>query len=75
MSEVMPLIARLDQRNQELLQGAVLTREWNGHVHRVMVVEDGFAWEGRTYDSLSRVASPLPGPNGTAPGSSGSGRP
>ena len=66
-SEVMPLTARLDQRNKELLQGAVLTREWNGHVHRVMVVEDGFAWEGRTYDSLSRVAFAITGTKWNGP--------
>ena len=66
-SEVMPLTARLDQRNQELLQGAVLTREWNGHVHRVMVVEDGFAWEGRSYDSLSRVAFAITGTKWNGP--------
>jgi Protein of unknown function (DUF2924) len=66
-SEVMPLTARLDQRNQELLQGAVLTREWNGHVHRVMVVEDGFAWEGRTYDSLSKVAFAITGTKWNGP--------
>jgi hypothetical protein len=63
----MPLTARLDQRNQELLQGAILTREWNGHVHRVMVVEDGFAWEGRTYDSLSRAAFAITGTKWNGP--------
>ena len=32
-----------DQRRRGLLLGTVLTREWNGQMHRVMVVEDGFA--------------------------------
>ena len=66
-SEVMPLTARLDQRNQELLQGAILTREWNGQVHRVMVVEDGFAWEGKTYDSLSKIAFAITGTKWNGP--------
>ncbi len=39
------------------MPGTVLTREWNGSIHRVMVVDDGFAWEGCTYDSLSKIAS------------------
>ena len=66
-SEVMPLTARLDQRNRELLQGAILTREWNGHVHRVTEVEDGFAWEGRSYDSLSRIAFAITGTKWNGP--------
>ena len=66
-SEVMPLTAKLDQRNQELLQGAILTREWNGHDHRVMVVGDGFAWQGKTYDSLSKVAFAITGTKWNGP--------
>ena len=66
-SEVMPLTARLDQRNRELLQGAILTREWNGHAHRVMVVKDGFVWEGRTFDSLSRIAFAITGTKWNGP--------
>jgi hypothetical protein len=66
-SEVMPLTAKLDQRNQELLQGAILTREWNGHDHRVMVVGNGFAWEGKIYDSLSRVAFAITGTKWNGP--------
>jgi hypothetical protein len=66
-SEVMRLTAKLDQRNQELLQGAILAREWNGHLHRVMVVEDGFAWEGRTYDSLSGIALAITGTKWNGP--------
>jgi Protein of unknown function (DUF2924) len=66
-SDVRALIDRIDQRNQDLLPGAILTREWNGHTHRVMVVANGFAWEGQTYDSLSSVALAVTGTkwNGT----------
>jgi Protein of unknown function (DUF2924) len=61
------LTDRIDQRNQDLLPGAILTREWNGHTHRVMVVADGFAWEGHTYDSLSSVALAVTGTKWNGP--------
>ena len=61
------LTDRIDQRNQELLLGAILTREWNGHDHRVMVVADGFAFEGKTYDSLSKVALAITGTKWNGP--------
>ena len=66
-SDLIPLTEKLDQRNQELLQGSILTREWNGHHHRVMVVENGFAWEGRTYPSLSKVAFAITGTKWNGP--------
>jgi hypothetical protein len=66
-SEVMPLTAKLDQRNQELLQGAILTREWNGQDYRVMVVGNGFAWEGKTYGSLSKIAFAITGTKWNGP--------
>ena len=27
----------------------MLAREWNGRMHRVAVLADGFAWNGKTY--------------------------
>jgi hypothetical protein len=39
-----------------LKPGAVLTREWRGRIERVMALEDGFAWNGKAYPSLSAVA-------------------
>ena len=36
--------------------GSVLVREWAGRPQRVMAMDDGFAWEGKTYRSLSEVA-------------------
>lgn len=61
------LTDKLDQRNQELAPGAILTREWNGRDHRVMVLADGFAFEGKTYDSLSRVAFAITGTKWNGP--------
>jgi hypothetical protein len=42
-------------------------REWNGHAHRVMVVDQGFAWSGKTYDSLSKVAFAITGTKWNGP--------
>lgn len=41
--------------------GTLLVREWEGTLQRVMVLERGFAWNGQTYDSLSRVARAITG--------------
>ena len=46
-----------------LRAGALLVREWNGKLERVMVLEDGFAWNGRSYGSLSQVAGAMTGTN------------
>ena len=66
-AEVTPLTDVFDQRRRELLPGTVLTREWNRQHHRVMVVADGFAWEGRTYDSLSKIAHAITGTKWNGP--------
>ena len=44
-----------------LRPGTLLTREWNGRMETVMVVADGFAWNGRTFASLSAVARAITG--------------
>jgi hypothetical protein len=62
-----PLTARLEQRNRQLSPGTVLTREWNGQHHRVMVLDEGFAWEGRTYKSLSEIAKAMTGTKWNGP--------
>jgi Protein of unknown function (DUF2924) len=46
-----------------LQSGALLVREWNGHFERVMVLDDGFAWDGGVYPSLSQVAKAITGTN------------
>jgi hypothetical protein len=54
-------LVSFDQKRTELTPGTVLVREWDRHSQRVMVVADGFAWNGRTYDSLSKVAFAITG--------------
>src|SRR5260370_26557867 len=46
----------LGQRTAELRPGTTLGREWNGQMHRVVVLTEGFAWNGKTYRSLTKVA-------------------
>ena len=43
--------------------GALLVREWNGKLERVMVLEDSFAWNGQTFGSLSQIAKAMTGTN------------
>jgi hypothetical protein len=44
-------------RNQPTLQpGTVLVREWDGKAQRVKVLDEGFAWNGTTYRSLTEIA-------------------
>jgi hypothetical protein len=40
---------------------ALLAREWNGRLERVMILDKGFAWNGETYGSLSQVAKAMTG--------------
>jgi hypothetical protein len=46
----------MGQRTAELRPGTMLGREWNGQMHRVAVLTEGFAWNGKTYRSLTKVA-------------------
>jgi hypothetical protein len=39
----------------------LLVREWKGKLERVMVLDKGFAWNGRTFGSLSQVAKAVTG--------------
>ena len=47
--------------------GTVLGREWNGQMHRVTVLENGFAWKGKTYPSLSKIALAITGTRWNGP--------
>ena len=55
------------RRRAELKPGTILMREWNALTYRVMVVDDGFALNGKTYDSLSKVAFAITGTNRNGP--------
>jgi hypothetical protein len=46
-----------------LRPGALLVREWRGKLERIMVLEEGFAWNGRNFGSLSQIAKAMTGTN------------
>ena len=60
-------LVSFDQKRTELTPGTVLVREWDRHSHRVMVMADGFAWNGQTYDSLPKVALAITGTKWNGP--------
>lgn len=59
--DIQTLSSELVNRRADLRTGTILVREWNDRPHRVMVMADGFAWNGRSYDSLSAVAFAITG--------------
>ncbi len=61
------LVADLNLPRTELRPGTLLTREWDGHLQRVMVLADGFSWNGETYRSLSKVAFAMTGTRWSGP--------
>ena len=61
------LVADLNRSRTELRAGTLLTREWDGRLQRVMVLADGFSWNGKTYRSLSKVAFAITGARWNGP--------
>jgi hypothetical protein len=47
--------------------GSVLVREWKGRSHSVMVLADGFAYDEKTYSSLSEIACLITGTRWNGP--------
>jgi hypothetical protein len=66
-SAVSARLVSFDQKRTELTPGTVLVREWDRRSQRVMVMADGFAWNGETYDSLSKVAFAITGTKWNGP--------
>jgi Protein of unknown function (DUF2924) len=62
-SDARPFETRIPTTREgaNLRAGALLAREWNGKLERVMVLEKGFAWNGQTYVSLSQIAKAMTG--------------
>ena len=57
----------LDRQQTTAEAGTMLVREWKGRKHRVMVMTEGFAWNGKTYSSLSAVAFAMTGTRWNGP--------
>jgi hypothetical protein len=47
--------------------GTRLVREWNGRTYTVMITEDGFAYNGKTYGSLTKIARIITGAHWSGP--------
>jgi hypothetical protein len=60
-------LVSFDQKRTELTSGTVFVREWDRRSQRVTVMPDGFAWNGQTYDSLSKVAFAITGTKWNGP--------
>ncbi len=65
--DIARMASDFDREQTELRTGTLLTREWNGTSERVMVLNDGFAWNGKTWDSLSGVAFAITGTRWNGP--------
>lgn len=48
-------------RPRRLRAGTRLLREWQGNVHEVTVLSDGFLWNGQSHRSLSVIAKAITG--------------
>ena len=59
--------ANVSRRITHLRPGTILAREWNGQMQRVAVLADGFAWNGKTYRSLSKIACAITGTRWNGP--------
>jgi Protein of unknown function (DUF2924) len=57
----------LNRPTAELRPGTMLAREWNGRIHRVAVLVDRFAWNGKTYPSLSKIGLAITGTRWNGP--------
>jgi hypothetical protein len=66
-ADVGRLAAEFNQRRTDLKAGTILVREWDGQLHRVMVLADGFAWNDKIYPSLSKVALAMTGTRWNGP--------
>ncbi len=56
-----------DHRRHGLHPGTILVREWDGKSQRVMVLDEGFAWNGTTYRSLTEIAFAMTGTRWSGP--------
>ena len=59
--------AAVINRSVTLTPGTRLVREWQGKVHVVDVMEEGFRWNGRVYSSLSKIARKITGTRWSGP--------
>jgi hypothetical protein len=70
-SEPRPVIvgrlSKFDLQRTTLAPGTILVRQWNGRPQRIMVMAEGFGWNGKVYASLSKVAFAITGTRWNGP--------
>jgi hypothetical protein len=62
------------QTGQHLKVGSIIVREHQNQVHEVMILPDGYCWQGQTYSSLSTIAKKITGTSWSGPRFFGVGR-
>lgn len=62
-----PAVRSRSRRSALPRPGTQFVREWNGKSHVVEVVDKGFVWQGKTYRSLSAIASLITGTRWSGP--------
>jgi hypothetical protein len=55
------------QLPRRIKPGSELVRTWKGKSYRVVVVADGFAYDGKTFTNLSEIASAITGTRWNGP--------
>jgi len=68
---------KADKENQRLIAGTQLIREWQGQMHVVDILENGYRWRDERFASLSAVARKITGTRWSGPrffGLTGSGK-
>jgi hypothetical protein len=50
-----------------LRPGSRLVRDWQGRVHHVLVLDDGYEYDGRRFTSLTQVATAITGTHWSGP--------
>ena len=57
----------LNSRGPSLSPGTRLVRQWQGRVHHVLVLDDGYEYDGRRFSSLTQVATAVTGTHRSGP--------
>jgi hypothetical protein len=58
---------KLGRRRRRVLPGARLVREWNGKTYVVDIIEGGYVFEAKVYQSLTAIAGKITGVHWSGP--------
>jgi len=68
------LVAEIERKGAQVFDpgvvlkpGTRLVREWAGQTHTVIVIEDGFDYDGERYPSLTKIAARITGAHWSGP--------